>query len=78
MNALTDIQMKAIYAGLAKAGLRNQRIVSLHLEPAKAPVAAVAPGALAAQDVAQSSLDVTNLCHAQQLPSGGYVINCDS
>jgi len=32
MNALTDIQMKAIYAGLAKAGLRNQRIVSLHLE----------------------------------------------
>jgi len=50
----------------------------LHLEPAKAPVAAVAPGALAAQDVAQSSLDVTNLCHAQQLPSGGYVINCDS
>ncbi|PQV51798.1 hypothetical protein [Paraburkholderia sp. BL21I4N1] len=73
MNALTDVQLKAVYSGLAKAGLNGYRIVSLHLEP----TTAAAPGALAARDIAAAAPDVTNLCHAQQLPSGGYVINCD-
>jgi hypothetical protein len=72
MNALTDEQMKAIYAGFAKAGLNGFRIVALHIEPPSRST-----GTFAARDATAPSPAPTNLCHSQQLPSGGYVINCD-
>lgn len=62
---LTTAQMAAIHEGVAKAGLKNYRISSVHLRPVTADE--VDPG----QPQGQGN------CHSQQLPNGHWVIVCD-
>jgi hypothetical protein len=61
---LTKKQISAIYDGLAKAGLDDFRISSLHLKRRLRAVGA-------------APTNPSGDCHSTQLPNGDWVIVCD-